>query len=129
MEGLDDSEADLCRHGLTVFRTQMSVSARYQGRVGMTEPLCEREKINARLNCCRTKQMSKIVMTEPLDVQLIASAINRLLALPNRENVALTVPAPCVAGIGFQVVKQRSHCRNNGNPSAFTGLRAGMLVS
>ena len=68
-------------------------------------------------------------MTEPLDVQLIASVINRLLALLNRENVALTVPAPCVPGIGFQVVKQRSHCRNNRNPSAFAGLGPGMLVS
>src|ERR1700745_1296441 len=107
----------------------MSVSSRYQCRVRVSKPVCEREEINTRLHCCSTKQMPKIVMAEPLHAQLIASVINRLLALTNCDNVALTVPAPCVPGIRFQIVEQCSHCRNNGNPSAFTGLRAGMLVS
>lgn len=122
-------EDHLRGHCLAVLRSQMSVSFRYQCRVRMSKPVCEREEINSRLHRCRAKQMPKIVVTEPLDAEFLASVIDRLLALSDRENVTLTLPAPCVPGIRLHVGEKRSHCRNDRNPPTLSRLGSGMFVS
>src|SRR5580704_7253600 len=99
--------------------------------VFVSEPLRNRRNINAAFNASSCEQMPEIVMRDPLESQVHASAVDCFLCFGDCENVVAVGPFRIThsSRFGTHLRKQSFERRNDRHLTTFPILRAGDSIT